>query len=403
MKTVFDRIVHLLIWVALFLCGLALVDFLLHPLAADFTYHSILYRMVSLLLFTPLSLLVGLLIIRRVPGNIVGPLLILWAGTVVYSAIRKEIGPLPFALFSFYEIAIGWFALFLMVLLFPDGKIYPPGVASWVYYLFGISVLLNMLIFFSNASLYAGMVNPFTIPALQKYTELITLLSVVILSPALVLVLISPVLRYRNGNHLERQQIKWLALFGGLLVTGTILGFVVYPLITGGQLFNRENNLFSLIFFSSMSLFPPLAIGVAVLRYRLWDIDIIIRKTLVYGALTATLALIFFSGVALLQQVVGRLTGIENSPVAIVLSTLAIAALFSPLRHRIQDFIDRRFYRKKYNAEQALADFAAVARSETDIEQLTAGMLQMVQETMQPASITLWLRPSGDHSSGLKS
>jgi hypothetical protein len=391
MKKIFDRIVHLLIWVAIFLCGLALADFILHPLAADFTYHSILYRAIVMLLLTPLTLLVGFLIIRRVPGNIVGPLLILFAGTVVFSSIRPEIGPLLFAIFSFYEIVIGWFALILMVLHFPDGKIYPPGAATWIYLVFGISVFLNILIFFSNATLYNGLVNPFTIPALQKYTETITLLSVLILSPGWILTFLSPVLRYRKSSYLERQQIKWLALFGGLLVAGTILGFVIYPLITGGGLFNRENSLFSLIFFTSMSLFPSLAIGVAVLRYRLWDIDIIIHKTLVYSVLTTTLVLIFFGCVALLQQVFGQISGIENSPVAIVLSTLAIAALFNPLRRNIQNFIDRRFYRRKYDAEKALAEFALAARSETDLETLSGRLVKLVEETVQPQTARLWI------------
>jgi len=112
----------------------------------------------------------------------------------------------------------------------------------------------------------------------------------------------------------------------------------------------------------------------------------------VYGALTATLALVFFSGVALLQHVVGRLTGTEDSPIAIVLSTLAIAALFSPLRRRIQDFIDRRFYRRKYDAEQALEAFAETARSETDLEALTTKLVEVVSQTMQPEQVRLWLR-----------
>jgi hypothetical protein len=139
MKAIFERVVLLLNGVALALVGLAFADFLLHPLAADFTYHSILFRAASMLVLTPLTLLVGFLIIRRVPGNVVGPLLILWSGTVAYGAIRKEIGLVPFALFAFYEITIGWFALFLMVLHFPDGKIYPPVAAPWIYRLGGIS------------------------------------------------------------------------------------------------------------------------------------------------------------------------------------------------------------------------------------------------------------------------
>jgi hypothetical protein len=395
MKTAFDRIVLLLNGAALSLCGLALVDFLLHPLAADFTYHSVLYRAISMLVLTPLTLLVGFLIVRRVPGNVVGPLLILWSGTVAYGAVRKEIGLVPFALFAFYEIAVGWFALFLIVLHYPNGKIYPPRAAAWVYPPLGVSVLLNVLIFFSHRSLQAQMPNPFYLPALQKLSGPLFWSSVLLLSPALVLNVVSPALRYRKGSHLERQQIKWLALFGGFLVAGGILGFIAYPLATGGQVMSRENSLFSVIFFTVAGLFPPLAIGVAVLRYRLWDIDIIIRRTLVYSILTLILTLVYFGSVAVLQKVFALISG-EQSPVAIVLSTLAIAALFAPLRRTIMQRIDRRFYRPKYDAGKVLAAFSATLRDEVDLDRLTNSILGVVQEITQPAHVSLWMG-EGDH------
>jgi len=134
-----------------------------------------------------------------------------------------------------------------------------------------------------------------------------------------------------------------------------------------------------------------LAIGFAITRYHLYDIDLIIRKTLQYALLTGLLLLVYFGSVILLQSLTENLFG-EQSPLVIVLSTLAIAALFNPLRTRIQDFIDRRFYRKKYNAEQALAQFAATARDEVELDKLTAALLGVVAEAMQSESLTLWLK-----------
>jgi hypothetical protein len=135
-----------------------------------------------------------------------------------------------------------------------------------------------------------------------------------------------------------------------------------------------------------------MGLAVAVLRYRLFDIDVIIRKTLIYAVLTIALALVYFGGVILLQSAFEAISG-QQSPLAIVISTLLIAALFNPLRRRIQSLIDRRFYRNKYKAEQTLAEFAASARSETDLEALTTQVVGIVNKTMQPEQIGLWMHP----------
>jgi hypothetical protein len=135
----------------------------------------------------------------------------------------------------------------------------------------------------------------------------------------------------------------------------------------------------------------PIAIGIAVLRYRLYNIDQIINRTLVYGTLTAMLLALYFGGIVVLQRIFVLLTG-EKSTVAVVASTLAIAALFVPLRRRIQSFIDRRFYRKKYDARKTLEAFSAKLRDETDLEALNSELVGVVRETMQPAHVSLWLR-----------
>jgi len=187
-------------------------------------------------------------------------------------------------------------------------------------------------------------------------------------------------------DAVSRAQLRWGA--GGMIVG---LGII---LLTDNHFFGILSDSAATVISSLSFLVMGISLAIAILRYRLWDIDLIIRKTLQYTLLTGILALVYFGSVILLQNLTENLFG-EQSPLVIVLSTLAIAALFNPLRIRIQNFIDRRFYRRKYNAEQALAQFAATARDEVELERLTAALLSVVNETMQPEKVTFWMLRSG--------
>jgi len=200
--------------------------------------------------------------------------------------------------------------------------------------------------------------------------------------------------RYRRvSSAVQRQQTKWV-VFGFALTlvvfTSVQLLFVIFPwLRQPGAMLYRLPAL-TVILLSLLVL--PLTIGIAILRHRLWDIDVIIRRTLIYGVLTTALGVMYFGTVVLLQAAFRAVSGQGQSEVVTVISTLAIAALFAPVRRRVQDAIDRRFYRKKYDAAKTLAAFAATCRDETDLDKLTASLLAVVQETMQPAHLSLWLR-----------
>jgi len=195
--------------------------------------------------------------------------------------------------------------------------------------------------------------------------------------------------RYVSGP-VQRQQTKWL-LFGVAVVLCTIsFGLLsITPSRTPATIFG----LFVIPALRMLWLSIPLSLSIAILRYRLWDIDLLINRTLVYGTLTSILVLIYFGGVILLQNLVRGVTGqVGQSPLVIVGSTLAIAALFQPLRQRIQRIIDRRFYRHKYDAAKILDAFSATLRTEVDLHELSEQLVAVVRETMQPSHVSLWVR-----------
>jgi hypothetical protein len=185
----------------------------------------------------------------------------------------------------------------------------------------------------------------------------------------------------------ERQQLKWFTYATVVLVGGAVLDFTISE-ATGLRWLGEIGFVLTMVGLAGL----PIAIGIAVLRYRLYNIDRIINRTLVYGALTAMLLAVYFAGIVLLQRIFVLLTG-EKSTLAVVASTLLIAALFNPLRHRIQGFIDRRFYRRKYDARKTLEAFSAQLRDETDLDALSGDLVGVVRETMQPAHVSLWVRP----------
>jgi len=203
----------------------------------------------------------------------------------------------------------------------------------------------------------------------------------------LVAVALSVFMRLRRAVGMERQQIKWFAYAAAANISASTLAYGIPGVIDTPLWFERVGFALNIVFIPAI----PIAIGIAILRYRLYDIDLLINRTLVYGSLTAILLALYFFGIVVLQRLFVLLTG-QQSTLAVVASTLLIAAIFTPLRRRIQGFIDRRFYRRKYDARRTLEAFSTKLRAETDLEALRGDLVGVVRETMQPAHVSLWLR-----------
>jgi hypothetical protein len=353
--------------------------------------------------------LVGALIASKRPNNPVGWIClavgIIWMIMPISSSygiyglvVRPSSVPFPAAIGSLGEWmwapAVGLFGIYL-ILLFPDGRL-PSRRWRPIAWLSGaVIVLVSAGFVLSPGPMdgLGGVRNPF---GLEKFPWLAdATLGVMVLVPLCILVsAISLVLRFLRSEGEQREQIKWLAFAASILGLGfssyIIPSVFVVEDPTGGAGPLWVNLLEDAVTLSFAGV--PVAVGIAILRYRLYEIDTLINRTLVYGTLTATLIALYFGGIVLLQRLFVTLTG-QQSTLAVVASTLLIAALFNPLRRRIQGFVDRSFYRRKYDARKTLEAFNSRLREETDLDALGEDLVEVVRETLQPAHASLWLRP----------
>ena len=303
-------------------------------------------------------------------------------------ALLAAPGSLPAAEVSAWIYSWVWvpglgFLVFLP-LLFPNGRLPSPRWSLFAWF----SVLLAgtgtiMAALSPGPGVGLSIRNPFGMESLPNLSEQLQALMFVLIFVAAA----SLIVRLHHARGVERQQIKWVAYAGALAGGASLPTYTVFEAadIPWLQMAGYVPALIGIVGF-------PTAVGIAITRYRLYDIDILINRTLVYGSLTAMLVGLYFGAIVVLQRLFVATTG-EGSTLAVVASTLVIAALFNPLRRRIQSFIDRRFYRRKYDARKTLETFSAQLRDETDLEALSDDLVGVVRETMQPAHVSLWLCP----------
>ena len=344
---------------------------------------------------------VGAIVASRRPENPVGWLLCLsgvadsishfCAQYAIYALLARPDSPPAGEAFVWIEtwipfITIG-FGLFT-ILLFPTGRL-PSRRWRWLGWLTVAFVFVGAI----SGAVTSGPVdglgplrNPLGIGGFTSGFEAVVYPMASFLAAASAL---SVFVRLRRATGVERQQIKWFAYTVGVGSIAIVLEFITVA-VDGPLWLQRAE---SAVFTAAVTA-TTISIGIAILRYRLYDIDLIINRTLVYGSLTAILVGIYFGGVAATQTLFQALTSQEQLPqLVVVASTLVIAALFTPLRRRIQSLIDRRFYRRKYDARKTLEDFSAQLRDETDLNALSDDLVGVVRETMQPEHVSLWLRP----------
>jgi hypothetical protein len=347
---------------------------------------------------------VGALVASRRPENPVGWLLCLYGLAISISyfcaeyaiyALLAEPNSLPAGeamawIVSWVLPIISGLTVFY-ILLFPTGRL-PSRRWRWLGWLTVTFVVGGVILAAFSSGALLGILGPMRNPlGIEGFSNIYYKAILFIMAPLLTAAAALAVyIRLRHAIGVERQQIKWFAYAAAAYVCGSTFAYIIPRVIDTPLWFERVGFALNNGFLPAI----PIAIGIAILRYRLYDIDVIINRTLVYGSLTAMLALVYFGGVTATQAVLQTLTGREKLPqLAIVVSTLLIAALFTPFRHRIQSFIDRRFYRRKYDAAKTLEAFSAKLRTETDLDALSDDLVGVVRETMQPEHVSLWLRP----------
>ena len=351
--------------------GLSAGGYAIYNVALDAVFVSI-FAVVAIVIFwrrsnDPVALLVATMLV------VWGPLNGLF---VLTPSATQGMSPALGMALDRVPTFVGYIAWMLFFFLFPSGR-FVPRWTRWLALLWGVA--------------FFGLWNftPFGPPS---WPPLLFAAAVLAVWGGF---LVAQLYRYaRVSDATERQQTKWVVFGIAVAVIGTLT--TIFTVGAAVDLPPEEvgAKMLSMLLMDVFMLFIPLSIGIAVLRARLFDIDVVINRTLVYGSLTAMLALVYLGGVATTEAIFRALTGQQQQPqLAVVISTLVIAALFNPLRRRNQAFIDRRFYRNKYDTAKTLEAFSARLRDETDLEALHDDLVGIVRETMQPASVSLWLRP----------